>query len=508
MNSKFLVSIALATLAFTACDDTTDNIGTSLTEGNDGVSIQTATFDVISRSVAADSVLSRNFTGYLGKVRDPETGAYITGDFMAQFNNLENFSFPALDSLVTYDSEGNQTFGNKGTIQADSCEIRLFIDGYYGDNKQSMKLTAYEMGKAMNENRLYYSNFDPIGKGYIRKDGARSDKVYSLVDYNVPEEIRDTNTYTPYITIKLDEKYTDRNAKTYNNYGAYVLQKYYDDPSNFKNAYTFRNNVVPGFFFKLKSGLGNMVKIQTSQLNVYFKNRFKMPYTDTSSGTAVKAYKDTILNQVAVFWGTEEVLQTTTITNDKHTIGKLVADESCTYLKTPAGIFTELTLPVESILQGHETDTIVSAKLVLPRLNNNVSSDYAFDVPQNILMVPKDSLYSFFEDNKIYNNKTSYVAGWAYNDKTKPVDNSYVFHNISGLISAMNNAKNKSGNWNKVILVPVSLSTTQTSSPYGGTPTTKVTKVSNDMSLTSTRLVRGTKTNSPLKISIIYSKIR
>jgi hypothetical protein len=508
MNSKFLVSIALACLAFTACDDTTDNIGTSLTEGNDGVSVQTATFDVISRSVAADSVLSRNVTGYLGKVRDPETGAYITGDFMAQFNNLENFSFPALDSLVTYDSEGNLTFGNKGTIQADSCEIRLFIDGYYGDDRQSMKLTAYEMSKAMNEDRLYYSNFDPISNGYIRNDGIKKDKVYNLIDYNVSEEIRDTNTYTPYITIKLDEKYTDRNAKTYNNYGAYVLQKYYDDPSNFKNAYTFRNNVVPGFFFKLRSGLGNMAKIQTSQLNVYFKNRVKMPYTDTSSGTAVVAYKDTILNQVAVFWGTEEVLQTTTITNDKQTIGKLVDDESCTYLKTPAGIFTELTLPVEKILQGHETDTIVSAKLILPRLNNNVSSDYAFDVPQNILMVPKDSLHSFFENNRIYNNKTSYAATWGYNGKTQPADNSYVFHNISGMISAMNNAKNTSVNWNKVVLVPVSLSTTQSSSSYGGTPTTTVTKVSNDMSLTSTRLVKGTATNSPIKISVIYSKIR
>lgn len=507
MNSKFLVSIALASLAFTACDDTTDNIGTSLTEGNDGVSVQTATFDVISRSVAADSVLSRNIIGHLGKVRDPETGAYITGDFMAQFNNLENFSFPALDSLVTYDSEGNQTFGNKGIIKADSCEIRLFIDGYYGDDRQTMKLTAYEMGKAMNENQLYYSNFDPISNGYIRNDGVRKDKVYNLIDYNVPKEKRDTNSYTPYITIKLDEAYTDKDAKTYNNYGAYVLQKYYDDPSNFKNAYTFRNNVVPGFFFKLRSGLGNMAKIQTSQLNVYFKNKVRKAYTDKSSGTAVTAYKDTILNQVAVFWGTEEVLQTSTITNDKQTIGKLIADESCTYLKTPAGIFTELTLPVESILQGHATDTIVSAKLVLPRLNNNMSSDYAFDVPQNILMVPKDSLYSFFENNKIYNNKTSYAASWAYNGKAQSADNSYVFHNISGLISAMNNVKNKSENWNKVILVPVSLSTTQISTSYGEIKTI-VTKVSNDMSLTSTRLVKGTETNSPIKISVIYSKIK
>ncbi len=485
MNSKFLAVLTLAAIGMTSCDTTTDTIGSSLNDNRDGLQISAQAYSVASRSIVADSVLSRNITGYLGKVRDPETGAYITGDFMAQFNNLEDFSFPQKANLVATDDNGHE---QRGVVKADSCEIRLFYNSLYGDSTQLMKLTAYEMGKPMNEDRNYYSNFNPADNGYIREGGLRKDKVYSLIDYNVKESTRDTSTYTPYITIKLKGPYTDKDGKTYDNYGTYVMQKYYENPANFKNAFAFRNNVVPGFFFKHQSGVGNMAYVSQSQLDVYFSH----------------VEDDSLYHSAAVFWGTEEVLQTSTITNDKQTMEKLANDESCTYLKTPAGIFTELTLPVEQIMKDHENDTITSAKLVLQRLNNKTTSDYAFGVPNKILMIPEDSIHSFFENNEIYNNKNSFVASWAYNAANGNFDNSYTFYNLSGMISAMYNSDRQSANWNKVVLIPVQVSTTTTSSG-----STTVVKVTNDMSLTSTRLVKGTEADdSPIKINIIYSRFK
>jgi hypothetical protein len=219
MKSKFIAGFVLAALALTACDETTDSIGSSLTEVTDGVLTETATFSVASSSLVADSVLSRNMTGYLGKVRDPETGAYITGDFMAQFYCPENYSFPPADSILSRNGEGK--------IIADSCELRLFFNDSYGDSTQTMKLTAYEMNKAMNENQVYYSNFDLMAEGYVRTDGLHKDKVYNLVDYNVAKSERDTSIYTPYITVKINDAYQDKDGKTYNNFGSYVMQQYY-----------------------------------------------------------------------------------------------------------------------------------------------------------------------------------------------------------------------------------------------------------------------------------------
>jgi hypothetical protein len=487
MNVKYSLLLAAASLALCACDDSTDDLGTSLNGNNDAVAISTATFNVASQSIVADSVLSRSTTGYLGKVRDPETGSYVTGDFMTQFNCLEDFYFPDKDSLVVYDAKGNVVHN---IIRADSCEIRVFFNKSYGDTLQTMKLTAYEMSKPMNEDRIYYSNFDPISLGYIRTNGIHRDKVYSLTNYNVAENVRDTSNYTPYISIDLNAPYTDADGNTYNNYGTYVMKKCYDNPSNMKNAYNFRTNVVPGFFIKSKSGLGNMAYANITALDVYFKYQ----------------YNDSIMDGVAVFWGTEEVLQTTTITNDKQSIAKLAADQSCTYLKTPAGIFTELTLPVDSILLGHENDTISSAKISIQRINNATSNQYALDVPRQVLMIPKDSLYSFFENSEIYNNRNSFLASWGYSSSSSSsaASNAYTFSNIAGMINYMRHLDRSNANWNKVVLVPVSVTTTTSSS----STSTVVAKVTNDMSLTSTRLVKGTTTNSPIKINVIYSKFK
>lgn len=503
MRLNILAAAAIALLAFAACTDSTDGIGSSISENVDAINVETATFGITSKSIFADSVLSRNSKGYVGKVRDPETGAYVTGNFMAQFNCLENFSFPKLDSLVAHDANGNEI---RGKVKCDSCMLRLFYSDFYGDSTRTMKLTAYEMGKCMNENRNYYSDFDPLDEGYVREDGIHQDKVYALTDYMVDESTRDTSTYEPYITIKLNDPYTDKDGKTYDNYGTYVMQKYYDDPTNFSNSYKFRNNVVPGFYFKHKAGLGSMVYIDASQLDIYYSC----------------VVDDSVVNTVDVFWGTEEVLQKTNISNDKQSLAKLVADESCTYLKTPAGIFTELTLPVDEITANHENDNIAGAQLTIPRINSKTTDEYNLDVPQNVLMIPKDSLYSFFENSQMYNNRNSFLATWSYSQSSSNYSNSYTFNNISGMITAMADVDKaeRTEDWNKVVLIPVTLTKTTTSSGssyssyyyyyyYGSSSSSSstITSVAHDMSLTSTRLVKGT-TESPIKLNVIYNRFK
>ena len=91
----------LAALFVVSCDDTTDNIGSSLTDNVDKLNVMTDTFNVTTRSIVADSVLSRSITGYLGMVRDPETGAYTTSNFMTQFYTPENFAFPEKQNIIS-----------------------------------------------------------------------------------------------------------------------------------------------------------------------------------------------------------------------------------------------------------------------------------------------------------------------------------------------------------------------------------------------------------------------
>jgi hypothetical protein len=471
MKLKYLVGIMLTMFILSSCDDTTNEIGTSLIHDMDHLDVTTDTFKVSSRTLVADSVYSRSTYGYLGTIRDPETGNIITGNFMTQFFTLEEYanSFPVADSIASRVD---------GKIIADSCEIRLFFSNFYGDSLSTMKVTAHEMGKPMLENQRYYSNFDPMKEGYVRQGGIKQEKAYTLADQSVSKETRYSDTYTSNIRIPLNEAYTDKDGNQYNNYGSYIINSMYKDKSNFADQLKFIKNVVPGFYFESTGGLGSMAYIFTSKLIVYFR----------------VISEDSIYNALIEFGGTEEVLQTTKIENNKEYFQTLAADNSCTYLKTPAGLFTELTLPVDDIMRGHDSDSLSAAKLVIPRINDTSQSDYNLPAPSQLLLIPKDSLYSFFENSRIINNRTSYLAS----SPSTTGNNTYLYSNIATLISAMNKNR-QSENWNKVVLVPVDVTTSSSI----------VVKISHSMELSSTRLVGGSENPyKPIQISVLYGKFK
>ena len=85
---------------------------------------------------------------------------------------------------------------------------------------------------------------------------------------------------------------------------------------------------------------------------------------------------------------------------------ELADDNSCTYLKSPAGIATEVTLPINEIYANHATDSISKAQLTLIRYNNNVNNDYTLDIPQDVIMIRKDEMISFFKNKKMFFNGT------------------------------------------------------------------------------------------------------
>ncbi|MCD8282086.1 MAG: DUF4270 domain-containing protein [Prevotella sp.] len=476
-----IVFVMLAVFAASSCDDNTDTLGSSLTGGMDHLEIATDTFTITTRSIAADSVLARNTTSFLGSVRDPETGEYISSHYMTQFHTLENYEFPSLDSLLSV--------GEDGGIIADSCELRIYWDSYYGDSLSSMKCTVYELEQPMREDVNYYSNYNPLAEGLIRSTadgGLRVNKSYTLEDMNVERSERDNTYYSKNIRVLLNDPYTDKDGNTYNNYGTYIMRKYYTeyggDPDYFRNSVRLTNNVIPGFYIESSGGLGNMAEVSLTQLNLYFK------YKDDN---------DSVYVGTTSFAGTQEVLQRTNYVNETGKIAELVADNTCTYLKTPAGIFTEVTLPVEEICLNHATDTINSAKFTLQRINNEVHSEYSLDPPQTLLIIPRDSLYSFFENKEIANYKTSFLA--SYNS----TDNTYVFNNIGSMVKAMQTARENgeaSEDWNKAVIIPVVTS-------YNVSST--LSSVVHDMSLTSTRLIGGPdNTAGDIKISVIYSKYK
>lgn len=487
---RLLTVLVIAALTFAACDDTTEGIGGSITNKIDNINISNSAFNVTTKSIVADSVLSRNNTGLIGKMKDPETGNYVKGDYMTQLSVLPTFSVDTLDYIKK---------ANKGSIEADSCYLLVSYNASYGDTIAPMKVTAYEMTEPMKEDQEYYSNYDAFKNGWVNENNQHWSSNYNLSNTS---DVKNFKIY-------LNKKY-EKNGKTYKNYGSYILQTYAEHPEYFKTNFKFLHNVCPGFYIKNVGGTGNMAKIWNTELIFYWTRQKTIKKKDGVTDSTVVGIG---YNR---FDGTEEVLQLNKIENDTKNLENLASQKDWTYLKSPAGIFTEVTLPIDDIMKGHEKDTLNTATISFPRLNNeNEDNPYNFATPSTILMVQKDSLQSFFEKSKLADNRTSYTTSYS---STGTYKNAYTFQNIANLVSAMYKNKGKGENWNKVVLVPVNVITT--TQGY----TTVISKINHDMSLASTRLIVGTddpnkdyttdeKTgkkvaSGPIRIKVIYSKFK
>ena len=164
MKLRLFTAIAVTAMAMISCSEDTGIIGSSITNDTDILNFSTGTYSATSRSILADSVYSKTFDCYFGKVKDPETNSYVKNEFMAQFNMLETFKLPARDSILSRADDGD--------IAPDSCEIWLIIDrsNCYGDSLTPLKIKVQELAKPV-EDGEYYSNFSPIDAGL--RDTAR-----------------------------------------------------------------------------------------------------------------------------------------------------------------------------------------------------------------------------------------------------------------------------------------------------------------------------------------------
>ncbi len=471
--------MALSMMMFSSCDENTSNLG--LFPEADGITSTYDLFNVYTRSLAMDSVISNSTNSFIGSIVDPETSTRITASFAAQFHIFENYSFPKRQLLFPIDTTLAVQPDHSGeAISCDSVDIRLYFDEYYGDGNNPMKMEVFELDpeNIMSEDSTYYSNID-LEK--FLPSGAKpiATKMFTPEDYVLSDAERISTTHSPNIHIGIPKEL-----------GTRIMNLYYEHPEYFKDSYTFIRNVCPGFYFRLKSGNGTMVGVTVGTLNVHFK------FFD-------EEHADSVYAGMARFAATPEVIQSTQFENQD--VSELIEDESCTYLKNPAGICTEITLPVREIYASHSTDSVNKAQLTLTRYNRD-QVNYQLGIPASLLMVRKQNMHSFFENHEVSDSQTSYTTTF------NSTYNTYTFQNISRLISDCQHEKvygmleeglteaqweAKHPDWNKVVVIPVNTSTN--TSGYE-------VSVTHDMDMNSIRLVGGP--NTPIEMQVIYSRFQ
>jgi hypothetical protein len=462
MKLKYLYVGLLAALIY-SCDDATTGIGDSTIAAGDSIPAGAAIYNVHTRSILADSVYARTSTAYLGKFTDPQFGEF-SADFITQFNCTDNFEFPETVQEIT------------------GLQIRMFYDNYFGDATNAMRMQIDTLDKIIPEKELstFYTSVDPTQfynensnpvarKAFAARGASASDTT--IVNY---DSFGNTTSYSYYW----------QDVKLPLTLGQHMFNKYKEDKNNYKNAETFIKNVLKGFYVHCTHGDGTILYINDMQLHLNFKYLI-----ESSSGKV-----DSLVNGSTIFAATKEVIQANHFQNSDR-LKELVEEKDYTYLKTPAGIFTEVTLPIEEIAEIHMRDTLNAASITFTRYNEKSESKYPMGIPQTLLMVRKSEMYDFFEKNETYNGKTSFIAEYVSSSANA---NTYSFPNISSLITQCINEKKagkNNGDWNKVVLIPVKTETDSNGSIIG---------LKSNLDMESACLVGGEKI--PIQMQILYTK--
>lgn len=484
MKLKFLAAVGLAATLY-SCDDTTTGVGEFVADA-DEITASAQTFEATTKTLKytdlnPDGVFSRTSSAYLGKFTDPDFGTYTT-DFITQINCTEGFEFPETTQEIV------------------ATTLELSYASFFGDSLAPMRVRVDILNQPIDDTgedlSLYYTSYDPT-KFYDANGNALAEQDYAVRDNSwtdaAIDSIKNTNGYYPPLIIDLDKKKNfDIGQNESGTFSQYLLKKYKENKENFKDAYSFIHNVLPGFYVHTTGGEGSILYIGDIWLRMKVKYLVERPSTGAM---------DSVVYTSIPFAATNEVFMSTRLNNSEDALNKLAGEKEHTYLKTPAGLCTEVKLPLQEMYDALGTDTLNSVSMSFTKYknvsDNSEKSPYKMGTPQNLLLIRKNEVKDFFEQRKNYNSKTTFLG--TYSSTTNSYSFSQVNRLISQIFSDMRTKEEPAEGWdeyNTMVLIPVKTETDSQGNTIG---------LSHDLEVNSAKLIGGEE-GEKIKMEVIYTK--
>ncbi len=415
MKLKSLLIFALGLLSFASCEDNMSEIGSSVRPETDNLLVQTDTFSFASSTFDVDSIYIRTSNPLLGQITDPVAGTVRT-DYAAQMRILPGFNFnvEVKDSLVyNMDNPLDSLINN----QLDSAVLSITYGSYLGDSLTPMAVTIFKLKDQLSANTEdFYSDFTIDSEG-LEVLGTAG---YTGVDYNISDSIKNAEGYIPYVDVLLKNEFKD------SFYDAVV-----NKPEIFKDQESFQQ-FLPGVLMKNTFGNGTILKVQSTSIGFFYRTYHAYNADSTRLKAQDGADSSYVVNRVKVISVTPDVIQLNSVLN----AGKdPVGNDSTTYIITPGRTFTEIKLPVGKIDSTINANDPIKTFLNKTSLSVGAYSGTEFfsqTAPPYMLLVEKDKINTFFEENDLPDSKTSYIS--KLNNDTTSVNYGYNFGNINRMI--------------------------------------------------------------------------
>ncbi|MDR0349665.1 MAG: DUF4270 domain-containing protein [Tannerella sp.] len=421
MNLKqYITLIVLCTggFALSNCSADSNLVGSGIQPDEDFITVYTDTFQIASSTVKKDSLYAKTTEGMLGEFYDPLYG-HLKSDYLCQFYCKEGFRF----WKTPYEGK------------IDSLSLYIYYT-YTGNPQAVMQIQAYPVTKLLNKD--YCTNIHP--EDYCDMQNPLGFVVHSPA--NGTEYDTTLNVYRLEIKFPVE-------------LGQKIYEETIHNPSTFTNQTAF-NQFFPGIYVTTTYGNGSMLNLyQDEETKLISHTELKITYNYALKDTEGK---DSLITASEYLSATKEVIQLNRVVS----YGEeqlLAPNDDYSYLKTPAGIFTRLVIPAKEI--GTVVKSRILNNLTL-KLKYMPQEDWIYSLapPPWLLLLPEDSLSSYFKTNNIDNNITTFLSypGGGYSSATtlsgyNASERTYYFGNIVNLLN-YHLAKNPDEDL-KVLVVPV-----------------------------------------------------
>ncbi len=366
MNFRSLIILpALAALLF-SCDEST-TIGSSLLDDQVEIVVDSS-FVVTGHSVELTSIRPRCIDQLLGAINLEGYGT-ITSSTVAQLlpttqMDTANFKAENIDSVF--------------------FNLRYVPGAFIGDSIAPMGVTIYPLTRQLQDG--ISSDFDPAG--YYDPNNILGKRTY-----NATELTNIVSSGARTVAVKLPTEF-----------GRHLFTEFEKNPANFANGQVFADNVFPGVYIYNSFGSGRLMDITRSTITMHLR---KIEYSESLGRL------DTVDAEHEYLFVSPEVINNNIINVQLDPAIRERARQGQALMVAPGCYETELRLPVPEIIAAYKAG---SAKMTV--LNSVSLSIYADSLdteapvimPKYALLVRADKRDSFFAENSLPDNETSFYA--------------------------------------------------------------------------------------------------
>jgi len=450
--------LTFATIFILSCNETLDQIGFTIQPGKDRLNLGADTLNLQARTIQVDSVFNKTKYPVLGEYTDPIFGS-IKSSYAGEFYFPEGTGF------------------QEGAV-IDSVRVIVSYTKMMGDSLAPMELSVYKLNKSL-KGINNYTNVNPTGFADMSEPlGVQTftgkNSTYRTVTYTSGYT---TSTYKVYdINVKLKDELGENFLTEYKKPGHGKMV----DPDAFREFFH-------GLYFTTTFGKSTIVSVDMTSLYVHYH------YTDQKGSSTGQ---DTIRTSALSLNITPEVTQINHIQNKNEQL--LEESPFYAYVKSPAGVNTEITFPLSQIHNKISAQALNLARFTI-YATPEPSEDPRVKIspPDYLLLVNKDSLSGFFEQRKLPDNMTSYLSA-----KFNATTYAYSFNNISAMINHYNEKMQGKPFDLVYYLIPVDATYTTIQQSYYSSGGEVLTELHNQMWPTAAKL---DKQEGNLKLELIFS---